>query len=199
MEINRSRSVLRHLPNAISVARLLSTPLLVWLAWSQKERLFAWLLIIALASDGLDGILARAFDWTSRLGSLLDSVADAALMLTAAYGVWVFHFQVYADHGLLIWLVLGLWGFQHLLALFRYRRLASFHTGLVRLAVLVFAIFVVVLFLWGFYVWLFYLSVSLSLAAVLEEVAMVLLIPDWSPNLRGGLREVLRRRRSRQP
>jgi len=33
-------------------------------------------------------------------------------------------------------------------------------------------------------------------AAVLEEVAMVLLIPEWSPNLRGGLREALRRRRS---
>jgi hypothetical protein len=67
------------------------------------------------------------------------------------------------------------------------------------LAVLVFAIFVVVLFLWGFYVWLFHLSVSLSLAAVLEEVAMVLLIPEWSPNIRGGLREVLRRHRSHQP
>ncbi|MDH4030179.1 MAG: CDP-alcohol phosphatidyltransferase family protein [Chromatiales bacterium] len=190
------KTVLRHLPNAISMARLLSTPLLIWLAWSQKERLFAWLLIIALASDGLDGLLARAFEWTSRLGSLLDSIADAALMLAAAYGVWVFHHQVYADYGVVIWTVLVLWGLQHLLALFRYRRLASFHTGLVRWAVLIFAIFVVVLFLWGFNAWLFYVSVLFSVAAVLEEVAMVLLIPEWSPNLRGGLREALRRRRS---
>jgi amino acid permease len=66
----------------------------------------------------------------------------------------------------------------------------------VRWAVLIFAIFVVVLFLWGFNAWLFYVSVLFSVAAVLEEVAMVLLIPEWSPNLRGGLREALRRRRS---
>ena len=191
-----SKSIWRHLPNAISIARLLSTPLLVWLALTQKERLFAWLLIIALASDGLDGLVARAFDWTSRLGSLLDSFADAVLMLTAAYGVWVFHHHIYVDHGLAIWIVLSLWAFQHLLALWRYGRLASFHTGLVRLAVLVFAVFIVVLFLWGFFPWLFYVSVFLSLAAVAEEIAMVVLVEEWAPDLRGGLREVLRRRQS---
>lgn len=194
MDVSQSTSVLRHLPNAISIARLASTPVLVWLAWTSRETAFTWLLIAALASDGVDGMLARAFGWTSRIGSLLDSVADAALMLTSAYGVWVFHPYVFTEYGVIIWTLIALWALEHLVALFRYRRLSSFHTALVRYGVLVFSVFLVVLFLFGFVGWLFYLSVMFSLAAVLEQLAMIALLPQWTPDLRGGLPEVLRRR-----
>jgi CDP-diacylglycerol--glycerol-3-phosphate 3-phosphatidyltransferase len=194
LDVSQSTSVLRHLPNAISIARLVSTPVLVWLAWTSRETAFTWLLIAALASDAVDGMLARAFGWTSSIGSLLDSVADAALMLTSAYGVWVFHPYVFTEHGVIIWTLIVLWALEHLVALFRYRRLSSFHTALVRYGVLVFSVFLVVLFLFGFIGWLFYLSVMFSLAAVLEQLAMIALLPQWTPDLRGGLPEVLRRR-----
>jgi phosphatidylglycerophosphate synthase len=192
--MSQSTSVVRHLPNAISVARLASTPVLVWLAWTSRETAFTWLMIAALASDAADGMLARAFGWVSSIGSLLDSVADAALMLTSAYGVWVFHPYVFTEYGVIIWTLLALWALEHLAALVRYRRLSSFHTALVRYGVLVFSVFLVVLFLFGFVAWLFYLSAMLSLAAVLEQMAMIALLPQWMPDLRGGLPEVLRRR-----
>ena len=84
---------------------------------------------------------------------------------------------------------------EHFLAFLRYGRPSSFHTGLVRIAVFVFDAFLAVLFLIGFQAWLFYLAAIASLAAVLEEIAMILVMPDWSPDLRGGLVEALRRRR----
>lgn len=195
-EIRKTR--LRHLPNAISVARLASTPILLWLASQDLEKAFSWLLVVALASDAVDGLLARRFSWTSRIGSLFDSLADAILTLTAAYGVWVFHPYVFTDYGFVVWLLLGMWGFEHLLAFLRYGRPSSFHTGLVRVAVLFFAVFLVILFLSGFQVWLFYLVAAASLAAVLEEIAMIALLPDWTPDLRGGLVEVLRGRSVRR-
>lgn len=191
---SRSNSILRHLPNAISVARLASTPVLVWLAWTSRETAFTWLLIAALASDALDGMLARAFGWATSIGSLFDSAADAALMLTTAYGVWAFHPYVFTDYGLIIWSLIALWALEHVMALVRYRRLSSFHTALVRTGVLVFSAFLIVLFLYGFVSWLFYLSAILSLAAVIEQMAMIALLPEWTPDLRGGLPEVLRRR-----
>ena len=53
---------------------------------------FAWALaLFALAgfSDGLDGYLAKRFDWHTRLGALLDPVADKLLVagtfITLAY------------------------------------------------------------------------------------------------------------------
>jgi len=45
---------------------------------------FGWtLLIFAIASisDGVDGYLARRYDWTSRFGAILDPVADKLLLM----------------------------------------------------------------------------------------------------------------------
>jgi len=189
------RRWLSQLPNAISVARLAATPVLFWMASEDMEAPFSWLLVAALASDAVDGLLARRFSWTSRLGSLFDAVADAVLTLTAAYGVWVFHRAVFIEHSFTIWLVLGMWALEHFLAFLRYGRPSSFHTRLVRLAVFFFACFLAVLFLVGFQAWLFYLAAGTSLVAVLEEIAMITVMSDWTPDLRGGLPEALRRRR----
>jgi len=40
-----------------------------------------WLIVIAGFSDALDGFLARAFNWQSRLGAILDPIADKALLI----------------------------------------------------------------------------------------------------------------------
>jgi CDP-diacylglycerol--glycerol-3-phosphate 3-phosphatidyltransferase len=187
---------LRHVPNAISVARLCATPVLIGLAWAGLKIPFTWLLLGALLSDAADGYIARAFSLTSPVGALLDSVADAALMLAIGYGTWVFFPEVYLDHWPIIALAVSLWMIEHVAALVRYGRFSSFHTALVRLAVLVFASFVAVLFLLGFYPWLFYLAAGLSILAVTEQLIMIWLVPNWSPDLRGGLIEVRKRRRA---
>jgi CDP-diacylglycerol--glycerol-3-phosphate 3-phosphatidyltransferase len=187
---------LRHVPNAISVARLCATPVLIGLAWAGLKTPFTWLLLGALLSDAADGYIARAFSLTSPVGALLDSVADAALMLAIGYGTWVFFPEVYLDHWPIIALAVSLWMIEHVAALVRYGRFSSFHTALVRLAVLVFASFVAVLFLLGFYPWLFYLAAGLSILAVTEQLIMIWLVPNWSPDLRGGLIEVRKRRRA---
>jgi cardiolipin synthase len=41
------------------------------------------LFVVAGVSDGVDGFLAKQFDWTSRLGALLDPIADKALLISA--------------------------------------------------------------------------------------------------------------------
>jgi phosphatidylglycerophosphate synthase len=82
---------LRHLPNAITVVRLLAVPVLAWLAWRRAEPAFGALLVAALVSDILYGWIARRFGLGTRLGALLDSIADTALFFVAAYGMLVFH------------------------------------------------------------------------------------------------------------
>lgn len=74
----------RHLPNAITCLRIaLVTPLIVMVL---QQRFAAALIIGAVAgvSDGVDGFLARRFGWRSRLGALLDAIADK-LMLVGVY------------------------------------------------------------------------------------------------------------------
>lgn len=75
-------SAWRHLPNAISLLRIV---LVVPVALAIETRCFAWALglaVIAGASDALDGWLARHFHWRSHLGSVLDPVADKLLLVT---------------------------------------------------------------------------------------------------------------------
>ena len=73
----------RWLPNAICIVRmLLAVPLAVLLI--DKSYVAALLvLVIAGVSDGLDGFLAKTFDWRTRLGGLLDPAADKLLLVTA--------------------------------------------------------------------------------------------------------------------
>ncbi|SFU55614.1 CDP-diacylglycerol--glycerol-3-phosphate 3-phosphatidyltransferase [Methylobacterium sp. 174MFSha1.1] len=74
-------SVPRSLPNLITAARLALVPVVVWAI--AREAWGAAFLVFALAgvSDGIDGFLARRYALTSRLGAILDPLADKALML----------------------------------------------------------------------------------------------------------------------
>ena len=73
---------MRHLPNFICVLRLgLVWPIAV--ALHDGAHLTALALFVAAAvSDGLDGYLAKRFNWTSELGKLLDPLADKLLLVT---------------------------------------------------------------------------------------------------------------------
>lgn len=71
------------IPNIITVFRFLLVPPVVWLMLNQ--RFGAALIVFGIAgfSDALDGYLAKRYNWTSRLGSLLDPLADKLLLLSA--------------------------------------------------------------------------------------------------------------------
>ncbi len=78
------------IPNLITVVRIL---LVVPVAWTLLQQQFLYALVlffIAGVSDGLDGFLAKQFGWSSRLGAILDPLADKALLVTCyAALAWV--------------------------------------------------------------------------------------------------------------
>ncbi len=70
------------LPNLITVARLLSVPLLIFLLMNADWKSAAVLFVLAGISDGVDGFIARHFDQRSKLGAYLDPVADKLLLVS---------------------------------------------------------------------------------------------------------------------
>jgi phosphatidylglycerophosphate synthase len=179
------RSWSRHLPNAISCARLLATPILLFAVGTKNLDLFKWLLMGCLVSDILDGLFARVFQLSSRLGAFLDSTADMLVTGIAVLGLCVFQRPVIAEHWMPLALVLILYLVEVCIALWRYRRISSFHTILVRLAAYAQGIFVMSLFLWGYAPWLLYATTVLSLLAYSEELVLLFLLPEWTANVRG--------------
>ena len=75
------------LPNVLSFLRLAGVPLFVWLVLSPPDSvpgadlLAVAVLALAGATDWLDGFLARRWHLTSRVGQMLDPVADRLYIL----------------------------------------------------------------------------------------------------------------------
>ena len=78
-------SLLRHIPNLITIFRLVLIPPVAWAIINEEYKLALILFFIAGFSDGLDGFLARVFNWQSKLGSFLDPMADKTLTIVCFY------------------------------------------------------------------------------------------------------------------
>lgn len=80
----------KDIPNLLSIARILLSLPVAWLLLNERFSEALLLFFIAGVSDGLDGYLAKRFDWRSRLGSILDPLADKTLLVTSFLClVWV--------------------------------------------------------------------------------------------------------------
>jgi cardiolipin synthase (CMP-forming) len=77
------RASLSHLPNMITLARIALVPVLILLLKDQDYAAGLIVFVIAGASDALDGYLAKRLNVQSRLGAILDPVADKLLLVSA--------------------------------------------------------------------------------------------------------------------
>nr|WP_315267700.1 CDP-diacylglycerol--glycerol-3-phosphate 3-phosphatidyltransferase [Microbacterium lemovicicum] len=118
-------AVPRQLPNAITIVRILCAPVFLWMliADAGTDGPLRWwaaaLFVVAIATDGIDGWIARKYDIVSDLGKLLDPIADKVLtglafvglsilgelpwwitivVLIREIGITVYRFMVVSDH-----------------------------------------------------------------------------------------------------
>ena len=91
-------------PNVLSMLRLAGVPLfLYWALVAEHDGRAILLLMAAGASDYFDGLIARRFDSFSRLGQLLDPLADRLYILATLLAL-------VARDGLPLWWALALIG-----------------------------------------------------------------------------------------
>lgn len=76
--------ITRQLPNTLTTLRLLLALPLCWLIIQREFEAVLWVALLAGASDGVDGWLARKLDVASRYGAIVDPLADK-VMLSGAY------------------------------------------------------------------------------------------------------------------
>ena len=85
--------LMRHVPNILTVARLLALPFIVWTyslyapgaAWTT-----AWIVLFAALSDVADGLIARRFDVQSEFGRWVDPTVDRLFFFTLIAMLWYF-------------------------------------------------------------------------------------------------------------
>lgn len=75
------------IPNVLSVVRLLGVPVFLWAILSGRDVLALVVLIVSGLTDYLDGKIARTMGLESRLGQLLDPIADRLYIVTTIVGL----------------------------------------------------------------------------------------------------------------
>ena len=118
-------AVPRQLPNTITIVRIFMAPVFLWmlLVDGGADGALRWwaavLFIVAIATDGIDGWIARRYEIVTDLGKLLDPIADKVLtgfafiglsilgelpwwitivVLIREIGITVYRFVVVSDH-----------------------------------------------------------------------------------------------------
>jgi cardiolipin synthase len=74
--------VYSNIPNFITLARVMSVPVIFWLLVNGHARGAFIVFLVAGISDALDGFLAKRYGWTSELGAYLDPLADKILVVS---------------------------------------------------------------------------------------------------------------------
>ena len=72
-----------NIPNILTLLRILLVPLAVWLMISDAFRTAFAVLLVAGATDAIDGYLAKRHGWTTELGAYLDPLADKLLLVSS--------------------------------------------------------------------------------------------------------------------
>jgi cardiolipin synthase (CMP-forming) len=70
------------IPNFITLGRVFLVPVVFWLLVSGRVQAAFWTFVVAGISDGVDGYLAKRFDWATELGAYLDPLADKLLVVS---------------------------------------------------------------------------------------------------------------------
>jgi cardiolipin synthase (CMP-forming) len=175
-----------NIPNIISSCRIASVPVMLFCIATGREHVFTWLLLAALVSDIVDGVIARLFHMETKLGATLDSMADMGTYLSAVIGLFVFKFGFIQAYWIQAMVILGFYVVEKISSFARYKKIFNaFHTYLSKITAYAQGAFVMSLFLFGFQWYLFYPAMALCIIANIEEMILARLLPDYESDVKG--------------
>lgn len=176
-----------HIPNILSLYRLISAPFILLIIYIGYENTFVVLFVINQVTDILDGYIARKYKLESEIGSLLDSYADIGSYLIAIAGIWQFHrylFQSTYCAWLLIFVVLYILAL--VIAKIKFKRaVAGLHLYSSKITGYLQGSFLVVLFAFGLIPIFFYVMIVFGILAELEVIAINLISSKPILNAKG--------------
>jgi len=173
----------RSIPLALTIFRICSAPVLIVLAAMGQEGAFLGLAVAAVLSDVLDGAIARRLGAASETGRMLDSWADLLIALVAFAGATMLWPDTMRREAPYLALVLAALVIPNAWALLRFRRLLGYHT----LSAKASGVFLGVSTLLLFIQWTpvpFRIASFIELAVAAEYIAISLVLPEWSGEMK---------------
>jgi len=169
--------------NTLTASRLIAVPLMLLSAWQRERGWFAWLLGYALLTDVLDGSIARALGQDTAFGARLDSIADAAVYLTAPVAALYVYPRFREHEWMTVVVILLSYVIPIVVGYVKYRRLTAYHTVAARTAGVLLGL-AALLFVTLGVTWPVRVGATVLVLSAIEEIAMTVVLPDWRPNVR---------------
>ena len=142
-----------NIPNLLSLFRIAAAPFLLLTGWFEKPILFFILFGMMLLSDALDGIIARMMNQTSVKGEMDYIIAAIIIYVLPA-----------------------------VFALFKFGKLASYHTWVTKISAVLMSVGVVVLL--GFENnFLFHMAIYFLVIEMVENIAITFILPDQKTDI----------------
>jgi CDP-diacylglycerol--glycerol-3-phosphate 3-phosphatidyltransferase len=180
-----SRQVALALVLGLTSLRLLLGPVLIWLVRGGSAGLpSVALCLLAFASDYFDGVLARRCGVDSALVRRYDSATDTVFFLCAAWSAWLLHADLLRPFLGLAAVIAALEVARYLFDFAKFRREAAYHAWSAKAWGL--SLFVALIALLGFgraTPWV-PLALGLGIVADLEGLAISLVLPVWTHDVR---------------
>ena len=172
--------------NAITWYRVIAAPVLILLLVFDRIDIFKWLLPISFFTDAIDGYLARKYKVSSIFGSRLDSIGDDLTVLAGLVGLIVLKPGFFIDNLLGLAILAVLFVIQVALAIYRYKKTTSFHTYAAKVAAIAQGCYLILFFLIpDLPRWTIYVPLVITAIDLVEEILLVLLLPNWQANVKG--------------
>ena len=173
------------IPNLLSLYRLLSFPLGLFLILEEQRWWFVLFLSFNLFTDILDGYIARKFNQMTAIGARLDSWADAGTYVLAFIGIFVFERQFLLDHVFGLSLFASLYVLSFVFTLLKFGRLCGLHLYSFKITGYLQGSFILVLFWFGNIEWFYLLMISVGCMACLEQLIIIYLLPQPESDVKG--------------
>jgi phosphatidylglycerophosphate synthase len=167
----------KHWPNIISAARIALMPVVLGSALAHSRQFFLILLGISLATDVLDGFLARRLNAYSELGRKLDSFADYLTMITGLVGIALLWPEIFRRE--LPWVIAGVGAFFGVViyGFARLGRAPCYHTWAAKFGAVVCVLSIIPLLADRTAV-PFHCAIVVQILAGLDEMTIAFLVPS---------------------
>ena len=180
LHIKKFGAHMKHLPNILSVSRMLVSVIMIFLINAPLWFIFAY--FVCGISDVADGYIARRFNATSKLGSFLDSLSDLVFWVIILYlAITFIRFQTYM---IVVMILVSCIRITSLLyTKYKFNSWSIMHTILNKLTGILVYLFLPVCFVVGYVpIWIAVFVFTIAIFSAFEELAICFLTTDYNEN-----------------
>lgn len=170
---------------SFALSRVISFPLVLLFIFLGERTFCAWFYAVMFSTDFIDGFFAFFFGQESARRARLDTLGDILFLLAGMIGFYVFETGFFIEHITSISIVLGLYFFQFVLALIKWKQPSSFHTYTAKVAAFAQVVFLASTMLFTATEGLFYFAFALSILDATEDIILTFIMPNWKANIKG--------------